>query len=281
MTKTILAIFCAIAGLSVAAQYNPTPNTIDSLIQLVTNTKDDSTKFELFMQLGLAYGSVNVDKSVQHFNESYKLAKLFKDKNRTMSFLLTLGYTYSQIGQSAKAIEMLQEALHYTEETKTDPSMALAFLGINYEAQGDLKNALDYTRKSFLIFESGLKNKTIPFDEIGYDAGPMKMGAIFEKLNQLDSAYYYAQLSYQRILKYPAPAFYCEVCNLLGTINSRLNHHEEAIRFYQLALSKALEVNFPSSIQESQLALVNFFIKQACLIQPFYILYKPMKVQKK
>lgn len=103
MTKTILAIFCAIAGLSVAAQYNPTPNTIDSLIQLVTNTKDDSTKFELFfIQLGLANGYVNVDKSVQHFKEAYKLAKLFKDKKRTMSFLLTLGYTYSQIGQPVK-----------------------------------------------------------------------------------------------------------------------------------------------------------------------------------
>lgn len=103
---------------------------------------------------------------------------------------------------------MFQEVLHYTQETNTDPSMALAFIGINYQAQGDFKNALDYTRRSFLIFESGLKNKTIPFDEIGYDAGPMKMGAIFEKLNQLDSAYYYAQLSYQRILKYLAPAFY-------------------------------------------------------------------------
>ena len=40
-----------------------------------------------------------------------------------------------------------------------------------------------------------------------------------------------------------------------------MNQPDEAIRFYQLALSKALEVNFPSSIQESQLALANFFYK--------------------
>ena len=48
------------------------------------------------MQLGLANGSVNVDKSVQHFNEANKLAKLFKDiayqnKIKLYSLLAILG----------------------------------------------------------------------------------------------------------------------------------------------------------------------------------------------
>ncbi len=259
MKKSFLFLFFFIWSLSSISQYNPTPHTIDSLTQLLSNTKDDSTKYELFYQLGLANASVNVNKSTQHFNDALETAKQLKDKERMMNVLIALSFTYSGIGESAKAIEMLQQVLRYKEETKSDPSMALAFISQNYEAQGDYTNAISYARKSFFTYEQGVKDKTLPFDPVGDIAGPMKMGIIFEKMNLLDSAFYYGQMSYQRVLKSTEPYFFCQICNLLGTINSRLNKPDEALHFYHLALAKAIEVNFPVPLQESQLAIANFY----------------------
>ena len=76
----------------------------------------------------------------------------------------------------------------------------------------------------------------------------MKLGTIFEKIGQLDSAKYYAEMAYSRVMEKPLdgqmPYFYCTICNLLGTIQDKLNNPIEAKRFFQLALNKGIEVNY-------------------------------------
>ena len=132
----------------VSNQYNPTPNTIDSLTQLLSSAKDGSTKFELVMQLGLANGSVNVDKSVQHFNEANKLAKLFKDiayqnKIKLYSLLAILGgvvliasIIYRSYRQKHKANkELAEKNTIISKEKKRSDDLLL-----NIVAQKELKN---------------------------------------------------------------------------------------------------------------------------------------------
>ena len=264
MKKLLFFITFCVISLSACSQYNPTVHTIDSLTKLLSETgnHEDSTRFELLFQLGLANQSVNPEKAIYYLNETLALGKKLNDIKRIKSSLLSLSFAYSDIGESPKSIEMLQEVLHYSENNKDDTyAMALAFLGKNYSDQGEYPNALYYTRNAFLLSEEKLKDTTKPVDEIAFIAGPLKMGEIFEKTNHLDSALYYAQITYHRISQRPVPFFICEVCNLLGTIHRRLNHTEEANRFYRLALSKAMELNYPASIQESQLALANFYNK--------------------
>jgi two-component system, NtrC family, sensor kinase len=261
MKKSILLFITAISSLLVPGQYNPTANHIDSLTQALEKTNADTAKFDLLLQLGMANQSVNPNKAVHNYMEALKLAKKLNDKPRTINCLITFAFFNSTIGEPAKAIEMLQQVLHYAEETKGDISMPLAFISMNYEAQGDLANAKLYHQRALQFSEQQYKNKVPNFDRRGYVAGPMRMGIIFEKMNQLDSALYYARISYQRILEEPDPFFYCQICNLSGTVYSRLNQPKEAIHFFHLALSKAVEVNFPASIQESQLSLAGFYLK--------------------
>ncbi|MBK7939372.1 MAG: two-component sensor histidine kinase [Lewinellaceae bacterium] len=262
MKKTILLLVCSLLGLSMSGQYGLSQHQIDSLTQLLAKATADTVKYDLHMYLGIGYQYVNPDRAVHELRESLKIARKIDHKDRIMGALLTLGFTYSHIGEPVKSIEMHQEVLQYMRETKGDTTMALAFISENYEAQGDLANALDYSCRSFSGYEKAIQNGVL-LDERGYPAGPMRLGQIFHKMGQLDSAMHYARISYQRILEKPdvGAFFYCSICNLLGNIHSELKQPIEAIRFYRLALNKGIELNYLSSVQESQTALSKFYQK--------------------
>jgi two-component system NtrC family sensor kinase len=261
----VLRIFIILffVNLPCHGQYNPTIYTIDSLIQLLGKTSgngQDSTRYELLFQLGLANQSVNPDKTVFYFNECLKVAKRIGDKKRIVNCLLSLSFAYSDIGESPKSIEMLHEVLHVAEHLKGDSyAMALAFLGKNYADQGEYVNALYYTRSAFLMAEEKLKDTTEPFDGIAYIAGPLKLGEILLQLKKTDSALIYAELTYHRMQEKPQALFSCDMFNLLGNIHNILNHPSQAIYFFQLALQKAKELNFPVSVQQSQMALAKYY----------------------
>ncbi len=264
MKNTVL-LLCLLVGTTALGQYNVSDKYLDSLKQALAKNPVDTVKFELNMLMGIGNQFVHPNEAVYRFNEAIKIATKLNDRPKMMGAYITLAYLYGHIGEPAKALEINQEVLRFVEKIGDDTSMALAFISENYEAQGDLSNALKYASKSFAVFEKRRKDKLL-VDERGYPAGPLKMGNLFEKIGRLDSAMYYAKMSYKRLLEKPidgqsAPYFYCQVCNLLGTIYSRLNQHEEALHFYRLALSKAIEVNFIKSIQQSQSALAKFFFK--------------------
>ena len=251
-------------SVSAFGQFALPKHQYDSLTQLLTTNPHDTIKFELYMQLGIANSQVNPDKAVLEYHNALKVAQKMNDTPRIMGCLTTLAFLYSHTGQSPKSIEMLLQVLRFAEERNEDTSMALAFIGINYEAQGDYKNALHYTRRANTVYEELRKNKKIQIDERGYVAGPHQLGVIYEKINQLDSALHYALMSYQRISEKPLDNqftfFYCQICNLLGTIYSRLNNADEASRFFYIALNKAKEVDYPIPMQESQVGLANYYL---------------------
>jgi two-component system NtrC family sensor kinase len=243
-----------------AGQYNPTPQTIDSLTQLLSKAGNDSTRYELQSQLGLANQTVNPERAVLHFNEAVKIAKSLNDIAKINSALLSLSFLYSAIGESPKSIEILHDVLQNSEKDRNFfYAMSLAFLGENYKTLGDYKNALYYIRMAYLFSEENVKENPKTFDEAGYIAGPMKLAEIFELMNRLDSALFFAQLSYKRVLEKPIAYFYCDICYIMGKIHHRLKYDDMAIGFYRSGLNKALAQNFPYYIQTGQLAIAGFF----------------------
>lgn len=268
MKNVVFLLLCSLFGLSAFGQYALNGKQLDSLNQLLAKATEDTVKFELQMQLGIANSFVNPNKSVEAYSEALKIARAIDDKQRIMGCLVSLGFLYGNIGEPAKCIEMNQEVLRYTEEMKDDTSLPLAFIANGYEAQGDLPNAIYYARRAYDVYEKRLKDK-LPLDERGYPAGPMRLGQLLEKAGQLDSAMFYAQMSYQRLLEKQFVVyvegwsfFYCEICNLLGTLHSELNQPSEAIRFYRLAISKAIEEDFQAPLGKGQSAMAKFYHKR-------------------
>ena len=250
---------------SLNAQNNLTPSQFDSLNKLLASpTLPDTTRCDVLFNIGAANQFVEPHKAIQFITEALTLARKINNKGRIYGNLVTLGYLFASIGESAKSIDILQEALRFVEDLHEDTSLTLAFIANGYEAQGDIANAISYNRKSFLQFEKRMADK-LDVDMRGYAAGPMRMGQLFEKANQLDSAMYYAQMAFKRIQEkttgWESAYFYCQICNCLGKIHSRLNEKEQALHFYRLAYSKATEVNFPSSISDCQSFLSEFYFQ--------------------
>ena len=250
---------------SLNAQNTISASQLDSLNKLLEKpTLADTTKCDVLFQIGAANQFVDPYKAVHFLSEALALSRKTKDKKRILGNLVTLGYLFASIGESARSIDMLQESLHYTEDLHEDTSLALASIANGYEAQGDLTNAINYSRIAYLQFEKR-RNDKLEIDERGYAEGPMRLGQLFEKANQLDSALHYAEMAYNRIQEKPIDRerayFYCQICNSLGRIHGRLNENEEALIFYRLAYSKAIEVNFTSTISESQSDLAQFYFK--------------------
>lgn len=266
MKKTIfLLLFSFVAG-HVSGQYSLTVHQLDSLNRLLASATADTNKYALLMQLAAAHRDVHPNKSVQQYSEALKIARAIDDKPRIMGCLVSVGFLYASIGEPAKAIEVNQEVLRYTEEMNEDTSMPLAFIANAYEAQGDLDNALAYARRSYWVYEKRYRDKLL-VDERGYPAGPMRLGQLLEKMGERDSAMHYAQMSYQRLLDKPFVVydvqswtyFYCEVCNLLGALYSQSGQPEDALRYYRLALRKGVENNFQGMLQKSHAALAEFY----------------------
>jgi signal transduction histidine kinase len=263
MKKQTLLLFLLIKSSLLFGQQNATQHQIDSLTRLLATSDVVQVKIDALFGLGQLNLFENPGKAEQYLNDGLLLTRKINDKQQIAGYLVTLGYFYGNTGQPAKGIELLHESLPFFEEIKGDKSMAYAFLANNYEAQGDLKNAVDFARKSYQGYEKWLKNN-LPVQPMGYPAGPMRMGQLFEKTGQLDSAMHYAQQAYQRILEKPMDGmefFYCQICNLLGNVYSRQNQPAEAIRYYRLAINKAIETKSLPSIHESQLGLAKFYAK--------------------
>ena len=187
MKIPILHLLFLFTTLSLKGQYGSiTPHQMDSLTQVVATTKIDTAKHDALFWLGIATQFNNPYASENYFNEALRLARKIDHKDRILGDLVTLGFLYGNIGEPAKGIDLLLEAVQRIEGSKQhdDPSMAYAFLAYNYEAQGDFENAIDYARRSYLFYEKRLKDKSgiDNLDERGYPAGPMRMGQLFEKM---------------------------------------------------------------------------------------------------
>ncbi|WP_373549766.1 histidine kinase dimerization/phospho-acceptor domain-containing protein, partial [Haliscomenobacter sp.] len=264
MKKLNLGVFLCLFQIALLAQYSLQPAHFDSLTRELKQAKTDTARWDLLFQRGLANQFVDAKQSQADFRAALRISRAIGDEDRLLGGLLTLGYSYGMTGEPVKSIHLLQEALRYVEKKKEDASMALAFLANNYEAQGDLQRALDYARQSYQEYEARLKKKLF-LDDRGYPAGPMRLGQLFEKLGQRDSAMYYARMAQRRIQETPLegwfPYFYCQICNLLGKLHLQSNQTQEALQYFRTGLREGIRADFPSAINESKLSLAKYYAR--------------------
>ena len=262
MKKLNLVVYLCLFQIALLAQYSMQPIHFDSLTRELKQAKTDTARRDLLFQRGLANQFVDAKQSQADFRAAMRISRAIGDEDRLLGDLLTLGYSYGMTGEPVKSIHLLQEALRYIEKKKEDASMALAFLANNYEAQGDLQRALHYARQSYQEYEARLKKKLF-LDNRGYPAGPMRLGQLFEKLGQRDSAMYYAQVAQLRIQEMPLegwfPYFYCQICNLLGKLYLQSNQTQEALQYFRTGLREGIRADFPSAINESKLSLAKYY----------------------
>ncbi|HEY8782993.1 MAG TPA: ATP-binding protein [Mucilaginibacter sp.] len=163
---------------------------IDSLKNLISNTKKDTAKIDLYEKLGQAYrDNSKVDSSIQSYQQALEILSHSKQPSLLECYdLATLDFLCNATGNYSLSMQYAFRALELSKQLKDAPqeAFALATLANNYQGMGDYRKALDYDFKAKKVFET-------------YESGAWAIQNIAEtylKMHMPDSALYYNKIAY-------------------------------------------------------------------------------------
>ncbi len=264
--RTTLLIVIFVLRLSYSIGQDPWTAKNDSLLQIVSQTSDDSAKSETLGQLALIWESKNYAKSLVYIKESVKYAKKSGNSDLLIGKMYGLAFAYMSVGDAPQSIEVLQQLLPLTKNK--DPEgygLALAFISLNYKQQGDYPNTLKYAYQTQAILNQVIKIKGQLQDKRSYYGRFQNMAEIFEKMNRLDSAYYYGRQAYQSVKgALPAECEFFRWMNRLiyGKVLQRLYQDKEAYKVLTEARLAAHQIDSQIGIQSVELVMATLFRQQ-------------------
>jgi tetratricopeptide (TPR) repeat protein len=165
-------------------------HTIDSLKHLLQTERQDSTRSILFQWLSFEYVYTKPDSAMLLARQGLELANKIDFEKGEISALGSIGNLYSVMGDDAKGLEILLQALKKSEDSRGKKSArVLAFIASVYEKQGDIKKSLEYSFKA-------MEAATAANSEYRIILSFLEIGSNYEELNQLDSAMFFTQKGY-------------------------------------------------------------------------------------
>ena len=133
---------------------------IDSLNEVFNNAKHDTTRCNIYLEMGEIFENKNPDTALYFYNLSLKLAETKKLKKQNATSLYYIAIVYDIQGFYEKAITYFEKSLKLLEELNNNTKIADIYnsIGIIYNKHGSYENAINYYLKSLKINQS-IKNK--------------------------------------------------------------------------------------------------------------------------
>jgi tetratricopeptide (TPR) repeat protein len=250
--KKNLCIFL-LTCLSLVGYVYAQTRTIDSLKHLLQTEKQDSTRSILFQWLSYEYAFTNPDSAMLLARQGLELAKKIDFDRGEIIGLGSIGNLYSVMGDDAKALEILLQALKKSEDSKEKNSArVLAFISNVYDKQGDVKKSLEYSFKE-------MEAATAAHNEYHAMYSLLAIGDGYSKLNQLDSAMFFAQKGYALVIRSGFGELIGIALDNLGTIYSKKKEYTLALEKYRLSLPYMVQTNGESNISPTYLNMAKIF----------------------
>ncbi len=238
----LFIIVCFIALQSTAQKINT-----DSLWQLVTTTKNDSFKFNLFQKID--------DATENSLDETYAYCKKLVEhgeKNKDKSFIV-FGYRlyasfYNRIGNYIKGQEALVKATTIAEDMPDNGN----YLSLIYNSKGtrenDFNKKIEFLKKGISLCKDEFFKRVLFYNvSTGYLAN-----------NQVDSALFYAQKSQEIVIKYHDTSSSYNP-NIFGRIYLKLKQPEIAFAYFKRALQIAETTKLLSNYTVAYNGLIAYF----------------------
>jgi two-component system NtrC family sensor kinase len=205
---------------------------MDSLLNLLSNAKEDTLKVNLLAKLGNHYEyHSNPDSALLTYYQALELAKSIGYEKGEMEVQSLLGFYSWRLGDFSTAVKLGYELLDFAR-SKNDTAQlvsAYAILFNSYRDQGDYEEAL---RLSFEYLPFSIKQKGVATASIG---------SIYFGMGKYDSALFYLQKS----LTYPKDFSYGWILLMTGRTWVRLNNEEFALdHFHQSIHHLTIEKNY-------------------------------------
>ncbi len=151
MNRTLLILLLVFPVIS----FSQTPE-IDSLSQILKNTKEDTIKIKTLIELYDIYENGKINEGKQYLDKALEISKNVDKKLLISSIRLKLGNYFNITGDYENAIENLVIAKEIYEEENSEAGISTAYnnLGATYEKMARYDEAMDCFIKSLNISES-------------------------------------------------------------------------------------------------------------------------------
>ena len=194
MQKIKLLIILILTTLSLRAQQN----IINSLNIVISNTKKDTSKIDLYEKLGQAYRD---EKKIDSSILTYKKALELNEKTNYSVIgqrweLACIDYMLYVTGNYAESLKYTLQELAITEKMKDNFHLGYVHLifGHNYKALVEYRESLDHYFKAKHFFTIYNQSKKEP--EVNTYTN-LCISEVYLKINQLDSALMFTQRAYR------------------------------------------------------------------------------------
>jgi two-component system NtrC family sensor kinase len=162
-TKTILFLAFFMIAFHALSQKQGQPR-IDSLLQRLAGSKEDTNKVKLLNDLSFTYCTINSDEGIKFGMQCLSLAGRLQWKPGIAKAYDVLGMNY-HFGKAdyPRALDYYLKSLKISEEVNDKHRMAMSYnrLGTIYYRLSELEKALDYYQKSIKISGGFIKGKKI------------------------------------------------------------------------------------------------------------------------
>ncbi|MEL6624581.1 MAG: tetratricopeptide repeat protein [Bacteroidota bacterium] len=242
---------------------------VDSLERILReNTRIDTVRVKLLVQLGKAYSQVDPSRTRKFANEAIVLSQSLNYLNGEGIGNQVLGISYAVQGNYAKALKAYIKALDLRSQAKDTLGMAqnLANIAGIYYSQREYAQAEDYSLQGLSLMQE--RNDTFGLANT-YHA----LGLINIEQDQLQSARTYLEKSvdfHEHISE--TSAYSSGILQAIGDIYERQGNRQQAMTFYNRAVEKAKMIGDHRTTVNAALHKTNLLTKQNRYLDAYRVL---------
>lgn len=231
--KRNLLVFAFVLPFSGIAQ-----SRIDSLKNLLANTKKDTAKINLYEKIGQVYRDEKKnDSSVFYYKQAVEILEKYNfPASRQYDDLATIDYVLFEMGNYSASLKYALKELAVTEkmDNKFQAGFVHLVFGHDYRGLGYYREALNHyfkakqLIKSYCLSRHETEDNTYTLQCIGYT---------YLKMNRLDSALIFTQQAYKIALAKSSYGLILYAWRVLGDIYLAKGDNETALNYYRLYIS--------------------------------------------
>ncbi len=211
------------------------PSKVDQWKAIVSQGKKDTTTLIAIDSLFANYSYSLDNDSVFYFaRKMFDLAGVLHNNQKQWNVAgRRLAERYFEQGKIDSSLQLQFKGLGVFENSKDSNSISINYTGIGnaHKEYGDYRKAINYYLKSYNI-------ATLKQYDYGIFASSGNLGFVYAQNNQLDSALYYANISYEYALKPKSKASILFSEFSLGIVYNKLGNYQLAKEFFRLSLQR-------------------------------------------
>jgi tetratricopeptide (TPR) repeat protein len=243
----------------------------DSLKKILASNPDDTTRIKVLRQLGYHYWERNPDSSIYYSQLLITFGRKIKNEEAEAHGLTRMGRAFNNKGNFPKAMEYLLSALRKFEHIKDN-----YWIANSYNHIGNVNKGVEKYDLAIYYYKVCLNLAEKNNDHTNQMIASMNLGYVYNDINNLDSALFFAQRAYQHNRKVGVEDELDIIYFVLGSVYDKLREPEVAKAYFLRSISIAVRDHDMKPAAISYNALANLYKELAQQDSAFFYCKKAL-----